>query len=125
MYKDVKTELYHGHRRIANNTYLRCIENGDGECIQMSLHGNIVAVFRPDYFQLFHRGWATTTTKDRLNLAISLAQVNDNNLTRKGKLLKFYKIYQVDYQWYYGNYHHYDRLFMEGMKINYKGRVIG
>jgi len=128
-YQDVKDRLYKGHRKIANNTYLQLEEYylGDNtevpaECIDMRLHGNLVASFHKGCFYLYSAAWHTTTTKDRLNLAISLARVNENNLTRNGKLLKFY---QVGYQWYYGNYHKRDPKFVEGMCINYNGEVIG
>ena len=116
-YKDIKAELFHGHRKIANNTHLRCTEDLDGECIRMSLHGNEVAVFRPRYFQLFTKGWFTHTTLSRLNLALSLAGVS----YIKGQVRK---VYQVAWQWFYGNYKRTDTKFYDGIRIGYTGRVL-
>jgi len=139
-YQDVKDRLYRGHRKIANNTYLELrlldiasVEEGwtKEEFIDMRLHGNLVARFYPDHLKLFSAGWYTTTTKARLNLALELANVNTNiHIDDREpdwikKRLKWMKICQVGYQWYYGSYHKGDTKFTEGMCINYNGKVIG
>ena len=55
-YQNVKDKLYHGHRKVANNTYLELrhqsiatLEGGwtDEEFITMRLYGNVVAEFYP------------------------------------------------------------------------------
>lgn len=136
-YQDVKDRLYRGHRRIANNTYLMLDGNSNisvdirepsdirklSEHIDMELHGNLVARFYHNHLELYSAGWHTTTTKNRLNLALELAQVN--RLADDSYRVWNKKIYQVDYQWYYGNYHKGDTRFTEGMCINYNGKVIG
>ena len=117
-YKNVKNQLYRGHRKIANNTHLTLTDAYDqpgmirSECIEMRLHGNLVARFTPHYLQLFSSGWRTRATKDRLNLALNVTLVT-------GRV-----VYQSDWQWYYGNYQKGDHMFEEGMKINYQGNVI-
>lgn len=122
-YQDVKDRLYRGHRKIANNTWLLILdEYMPSERIVMSLHSNDIAVFYPNHLKLYSAGWYTTTTKDRLNLALDLAKTkyvaNVEYPYRR-------RIYQVDYQWYYGNYHKGDTRFTEGMCIGYDGKVIG
>jgi len=118
-YTNVKNQLYHGHRKIANNTYLTLTDAYDqpgmlrSECIEMRLHGNLIARFHPDYLELYSAGWHTQTTKDRLNLALDIALVAGR------------KIYQSSQQWYYGDlYHEGDLAFREGMKVDYQGNVI-
>ena len=75
-YQDVKDRLYHGHRKVANNTYLQLTDmyNRHGyirsECVEMRLHGNLIARFNPDYMELFSAGYYTHTTKSRLNMAL-------------------------------------------------------
>lgn len=123
-YQDVKDRLYRGHRKIANNTRLVLARDvpKHTECIVMTLHGNVVARFYPTHIQLFSAGWHTTTTKNRLNLALDLAKTkyvaNVEYPYRR-------RIYQVDYQWYYGSYHKGDPKFSDGMYIDYIGKVIG
>lgn len=58
-------------KKVANNTYLFTSSlsprPGD-EFIGLRLHGNTVAIFYPgSIVKLFHAGWQTHTTKDRLN----------------------------------------------------------
>ena len=117
-YQDVKDKLYHGHRKIANNTYLRLLSEEiiDGvefpEYIVMSLHSHTVARFYPDYLQLFSAGWHTHTIKDKLNLALELVKVPS-----------YCTIYQSSWQWYYESFDD-SKPFYDGMKIDYTGRVI-
>ena len=114
-YQNIKDRLFHGHRKIANNTYL--LENQYGEKqIDMELYGNLIARFYPEYFQLYSANWYTTTTKNRLNLALDIARILNPSQKR---------IYQKDGQWYYGNYHKYTTKFYNRMKIDYSGKVIG
>jgi len=108
-YQDVKDKLYHGHRKIANNTYLTLYE--DSKEITMRLYGNVVAIFNPKYIELYSAGWHTTTTKNRLNLALDLAGIQG------------YSVWQHDYQWYYG-YLLTGELFKDGMKLSYSGNII-
>ncbi len=124
-YQQVKDKLYHGHRKIANNTYLT-LEPGNREedavtgyyeevsgYIQMRLHGHVIAKFYPDRLELYSAGWHTRTTKNRLNLALELAG------------LRSY-IYQRNYHWYYhSHYYGVGIEFKEGIKINYGGTVTG
>jgi hypothetical protein len=123
MYQDVKNILHRGHKKVANNTCLTLEEDRfmDTENIVMRLHGNIVAIFYLDHIQLYSAGWYTTTTKNRLNMALNLANIT--NSVRFGSPLRH--IYQVGYQWYYGNYHKGDTKFAGSMCINYEGKVIG
>lgn len=113
-YQNVKNQLYHGHRKIANNTRLVLARDvpQHTECVVMTLHSNVVARFYPKYIQLYSCGWHTPTTKDRLNLALDIALVTHR------------KIYQNNWQWYYSNYHGKDHTFEDGMKIDYQGSVI-
>lgn len=119
-YQDVKDRLYHGHRRIANNTYLELVgRDGGEELINMRLHGNTVAVFYQDHLELFSAGWHTRIRKNRLNLAILIGVWSLPGYTPE--------IHQSHYQWYYGNY--YKGLpkfyrFYDGMKVGYDGRII-
>lgn len=112
-YQDVKDRLYHGHRKVANNTYLGIeIANygNDREYVVMRLHGNVVAVFYPTYLELFSARWHTTTTKNRLNLALNLAGIPGT-------------VYQNHWEWFYSNDRYADGkvsiVFTEGMKLNY------
>ncbi len=110
-YQDVKDRLYHGHRKIANNTRLVLARDVPErtECIVMTLHSNVVARFYPTCLKLYSAGHYTRTTKSRLNLALELAGVP--NFIR-----------QKDYQWYYGNHNLCIREFRDGMRINYDGK---
>lgn len=120
-YQNIKDKLYHGHRKLANNTYLRSVIiertfQPDEEWIEMSIHGNIIAEFYPDHLRLYACGWYTNTTKSRLNLALKLAGIQG-------------RIYQQDYEWYYSQWY-YDKndrsssiSFKDGMKISYTGEV--
>jgi len=110
-YQSIKDRLYRGRRKIANNTYLTLEYYEvapDAECIQMRLHGNLVAEFQPDYLLLFSAGWHTNTTKNRLNLALELAGIG-------------YGIWQQNWTWYYRDP---GIPFKDGMKLNYSGEVI-
>lgn len=121
-YQNIKDRLYHGHRKIANNTYLLRNQYGE-EQIDMELHGNLVARFHPDYLQLYSAGWHTTTTKDRLNLALELAGIT--NYKDYTGLPRFHaRIFQKNYQWYYMIDIIPPVRFYGGMKIDYTGRVI-
>jgi len=113
-YQDVKNKLYRGHRKIVNNTYLELWEKPDygDEWIDMRLHGNLVAEFRPNYLKLYSAGWHSVTTKSRLNLALKLAGIYTKC------------IFQQDWVWYYGNYNPNATKFKDGMKISYKGLVL-
>ncbi len=88
-YQDVKDRLYHGHRKIANNTRLVLARDvpAHTQCIVMTLHGNVVARFYPNYLQLYSAGWYTPTTKNRLNLALHLAGISGS-------------VFQYQHQWY-------------------------
>lgn len=111
-YQNVKDKLYHGHRKIANNTYLELISHElIEEYITMRLHGHTVAVFTPKHLELYSAGWHATTTKNRLNLALELAGIGS-------------WIYQARHQWYYGCGYKDHPLFKDGMKISYNGEVI-
>lgn len=125
-YQDVKDRLYHGHRVIANNTKLRLVPGHEysTEQIEMRLHGNLIARFNPQYFELYSTGWYSPTTKDRLNLALKLAHIARQEDAVPGISWYYRKIYQVDWQWYYGNYHKSDPRFHDGMKVNYSGNII-
>lgn len=118
-YEDAKALVPRGHKKIANNTKLQLIpeeliEDVEwNEYIVMLLHGHTVAEFHPDHIKLFSAGWFTPTTKDRLNLALYLAGISYNT-----------RIWQKDWQWYYGNYQKGDPKFYDGMKIGYNGKVI-
>jgi len=115
-YQDVKDRLYHGHKRIANSTYLELLskETVGGvefpEYIVMGLHNYIIARFYPDYLQLYSAGRYIPTTKDRLNLALSIAGISG------------YSVWQHRRTWYYG-YLLSGKEFYDGMKIDYTGRV--
>ena len=113
-YQDVKDRLYRGqgHRKVANNTRLELVSRELGERIEMTLHGHIVARFYPRYMQLFSGSWHTATTKDRLNMALSIGGV------------KVSGIYQKDWVWYYGNYCKGDREFYDGMALDYSGHLV-
>jgi len=117
-YQDVKDRLYHGHRKIANNTYLELrqldittVEEGwtKEEFVDMRLHGNLIARFYPTHLQLFSVGWYTNTTRRRLNLALELANIG-------------YSVYQVKHQWYYGSHRYIE--FYDGIRIGYTGKVL-
>ena len=110
-YQDVKDKLYHGHRKIANNTYLTLHDGNNSypypEAIKMRLHGNTVAIFNQEFMELYSAGWHTTTTKNRLNLALELANCPQG-------------VGQHNYTWYlYGKLQFYD-----GIKIDYTGKII-
>ena len=109
-YKDVEAKLYHGHRKVANNTYLTDDRNGmrpEQESISMRLHGNLIARFYPDYLELYSAGRHTQTTKDRLNLALGIALIPG-------------RIFQRDWQWYYDRIGFLSHVpFQEGMKCGY------
>jgi len=97
---------------MANNTYLK--RGAFADLVGMSLHGNRIATFTKDYIKLSSAGWHTRTTKDRLNLALSMAKV-------KGI------VYQHDWVWYICNKNHltyYDVVLFDGIRINYEGEVI-
>ena len=119
-YMVVRGMLRSGRRKIANNTYLTDEHNLCGGrcnylcfrhsyCIAMKLHCNTVAEFHPNYIVLSSAGWRTKTTKDRLNLALQIAGLT-------------YRIWQEDWEWYYGNNTMYI-LFNERMTIKYDGTV--
>lgn len=101
-YQDVKDKLYHGHRKIANNTNLTFGNEFSNDRVThpicMRLHGNAVARFYPDHLELYSAGWHTTTTKSRLNLALELSGIQG-------------RIYQQSYEWYYSQWYYdkYDR----------------
>lgn len=116
-YQDVKDRLYHGHKKIANNTYLTLHETDTPEeYIFMMLHGNVVARFNPDGIELFSAGWHTSTTKNRLNLALELAKLPTCHYKR---------VYQLNYQWFYGHTSpQFDTKFYDGIKIDYTGNII-
>ena len=107
-YQEIKDTLYRGHRKIANNTKLELCEGTHEECIDMRLHGNVVARFYPDYLELFSGGWYTPTTKNRLNLALDVAGVCG------------YSVWQHNYHWYYG-YLLSGEWFENGMRLDYQG----
>lgn len=115
-YQDVKDRLYHGHRRIANNTYITLEDGGTvdvpGEYVDMRLHGNLIAGFFPHYLQLYSAGWHTTTTKNRLNLALELA-----NIVRA-------HIVQSNWDWFYLTGIMPPVPFYDGIKIDYTGNII-
>ncbi len=123
-YQDVKNKLYHGHRKIANNTYITLGNEGVrvdvreppsikllSEHINMRLHGYLVARFYLEYLELHSAGWYITTTKNRLNLALDLAGISG-------------KVYQRDWQWYYAPLGCLDIEFENGMKIAYNGGTL-
>lgn len=130
-YQDVKALIPKGHKKIANNTYLTLEEpylgdSASAEYVDMRLHGNLVASFHKNCLYLYSGSYYTTTTKSRLNLALDIAKINDHlvgspYLPSRGG---WKKIYQVDWQWYYGNYHKYDPKFYDGIKIDYTGKII-
>lgn len=117
-YQDIKDKLYHGHKRLANNTNLILIpkETIDGvefpEYVVMNLHGHAVVKFYPDHLELFSAGWHTPTTKNRLNLALELAGIPGG-------------IRQRDWCWFYGTFGCIKPTidFKDGMKIDYTGKV--
>ena len=111
-YQNVKDKLCHGHRKIANNTYLLLGEEEGEEYVVMKLHGYVIAIFYTKYLELCSAGWHTMTTKNRLNLALELAGIHT-----KG-------IFQQDWQWHYGNYNPNAINFREGIKISYTGEVL-
>lgn len=110
-YEEIKARLYHGHRKVANNTHLKLWEDDDTEGVDMYLYGNLVAEFRPDYLRLDSAGWYTHTTKDRLNMALQMGHCLGH-------------IYQEDWTWYHGKCHHAGIPFRDGMKFNYYGGAI-
>jgi len=125
-YQNVKDKLYHGHRKVANNTYLELrhqsiatLEGGwtDEEFITMRLYGNVVAEFYPDRLELYSAGHCTRNTKSRLNLALELAGLSFP-----------FRIYQRDWTWYYQppnkRTDKYEILFGNGMKLSYNGEVL-
>jgi len=131
MYQDVKDRLYHGHRKVANNTYLK-LEPAyyEDEHITMTLHGNLVAMFHPEYLELYSAGRHSNTTKNRLNLALELAKMPIEWLYVANVEYPYWrKIYQHNWDWYYGNFYAFDATlgklepFTEGMRINYDGTV--
>lgn len=125
-YNDVKARLYHGHRKIANNTYLK-LEPAyyEDEHITMTLHGNLVAMFTPTHLELFSAGWYTTTTRHRLNLALDVADVAGVLPIYRLELPYWLRVYQRNGRWYYGNYSKNDPEFYDGMKLDYGGCIIG
>jgi len=123
-YQAMKDKLYKGHKKIANNTYLKLEykpsfnpnpnPNIQGEeSIVMYLHGHNVATFTPQHLELRSCGWQTVTTKDRLNLALSMVKIHGC-------------IYQQAWTWYYARGYKFDKVcpFREGMKISYEGEPI-
>lgn len=108
-YQEVKDRLHHGHRKVANNTHLTLNDDyPEDECVDMRLHRNLVARFYPGYLELFSAGWHTTTTKDRLNLALSLAGIRG-------------RVSQHKYQWYVDTNLLNIVPFTDGIKLTYVG----
>ncbi|KKN75171.1 hypothetical protein LCGC14_0383300 [marine sediment metagenome] len=114
-YQDVKDKLHHGHRKVANNTYLAYENEFHGDYvihpIIMKLHGNVVARFYPDHIELHSAGWHTVTTRSRLNLALRLAGIHGS-------------ISQYKYQWYIDTNLLNVVEFKDGMKISYTGEIL-
>lgn len=113
-YQDVKDKLYHGHRRIANNTYLVLARDvpAHTECVVMTLHANVIARFYPDHLKLYSAGYYTRTTKNRLNLALKLAGIVG------------FGVFQKDWDWYYSHWASGHKIpFQDGMRINYEGTL--
>ena len=114
-YQDIKDRLYHGHRKVANNTHLQLDEFylGDNaeipaECINMMLHGNIVVSFHKNCLYLYSAGWRTKTTRARLNMALQeLANVDCG-------------ICQKNHRWYVCRPQLDDIPFTEGMRLHYQ-----
>mgnify|MGYP003395764794 CR=1 FL=1 len=81
----VKSELAKGRggsRKYAHNTYLHT----DGENIAMRYHETDVAIFAPDFVELQTGGWLTSTTKERLNWALGLADVQAGGVSSRNKV---------------------------------------
>ena len=113
MYEDVKAQL-HGRprKKIANNTYLE-LDVMDSDKINMYLHGNRIASFTKNHITLSHAGWYTRTTKDRLNLALELANMLN-------------VIYQHKWQWYIsGIYKQHEQKFYGGIQLRYDRTIRG
>jgi len=118
-YQDVKDRLYRGRRKIASNTYLHLIEHDLDipESIQMRLHGNLLAEFYHDHLELYSASWYTTTTKSRLNMALSMVGIGS-------------RIYQHNYEWYYGRHYALDKTtgnltsFGKSITLDYSGYIL-
>lgn len=111
-YQDIVAEL-HGResKKVGNNSYLHKV---DGDKVAYKLHETDIVIFSPKEIELNSGGWQTPTTKDRINRALSMAKVAENIPNRWDAYLQ-----QSHGNWYLGK-----TPFMDGMKLNYDGKIL-
>ena len=99
-------------RKLANNTN---ITNYGSESIYLELHGHHIAEFTNKYVKLSSCGYQTRTTKNRLNMALHLYAPNyvPNQI-----------LLQIHGEWYLVDKDGTQHMFVDGIRISEKGKII-